>query len=155
MKTIIKKGDLKYLSACTVALCGSELGRPYFADEGSAEKAILEGIQQGTLYVAIVDDICAGFIWYLPKGIFHSFPYIHILSVDEMFRGKGIGRELMAFVETIAFASADKIFLVVADFNPEARRFYERMGYRQIGELPNLYRNGITECLMMKRKDEK
>jgi len=66
-----------------------------------------------------------------------------------------IERELMAFVETIAFASADKIFLVVADFNPKARHFYERLGYQQTGELPSLYRNGVTEYLMIKRKDEK
>ena len=149
----IQKGELKYLNDCTKALADSELGRRYFASEGSAEKAILEGLQQGTLYVAIVDDMCAGFVWYLPKGVFHSFPYVHIISVDEMFGGKGIGSALMSFVETIAFASADKIFLVVADFNPDARRFYERMGYRQAGELPNLYRNGITEYLMMKTRD--
>ena len=45
---------------------------------------------------------------------------------------------------------ADKIFLVVADYNPEAKRFYERNGYQQLGEIPNLYRPGITEYLMTK-----
>lgn len=48
------------------------------ASIGSAEKAILEGLGQGTLYIALNNDICAGFIWYLAKGAFHSFHYVHI-----------------------------------------------------------------------------
>jgi len=45
---------------------------------------------------------------------------------------------------------ADKFFLVVADYNPDAKRFYERNGYRQVGEIPNLYRPGVTEYMMEK-----
>ena len=40
----------------------------------------------------------------------------------------------------------------VADFNPEAKRFYEKNDYRQVGEIPGLYREGITEYIMMKEK---
>jgi len=46
----------------------------------------------------------------------------------------------------------DKLFLVVADFNPNAKGFYESMGYHQVGEIPGLYREGITEYIMMKEK---
>ena len=153
MNITIHKGSLQYLHDCKQALVNSELGRKYFTDEGRAEKAILEGLEQGTLYIALVDGACTGFIWYLPKGIFHSFPYIHIIAVKEMYRGRGIGKRLLDFAERMAFENADKIFLVVADFNPEAHRFYERAGYRQIGEIPNLYREGISEYLMVKRKE--
>ncbi len=43
-----------------------------------------------------------------------------------------------------------KRFLVVADDNPDAKRFYDRNGYQQVGIIPNLYRPGITEYLMAK-----
>lgn len=152
MDILIKQGSLEYLDDCEQALIHSELGNKYFAKEGSAKKAILEGLEQGTLYVALINDICVGFIWYLPKGAFHSFPYLHIISVKEAYRSKGIGKELIEFVEELAFVSADKIFLVVADFNPEAKRFYDKMGYHQVGEIPGLYREGIVEYLMMKDK---
>ena len=39
---------------------------------------------------------------------------------------------------------------MVADFNPEAKRLYESAGYRQVGAIPGLYKEGITEYLMMK-----
>jgi len=153
MNIAVQKGSLQYVNDCKNAPVNSELGRRYFGREGNAEKAIREGVNQGTFYVALADEICVGFAWYLPKGAFHSFPYLHIIAVNEAYRGKGIGKTLMEFMETLAFANADKIFLVVADFNPEARCFYVKAGYKQVGEIPDLYRPGITEYLMMKERD--
>ena len=86
----------------------------------------------------------------IPKGAFHSFPYLHIIAIKEEYRGFGVGKALLDYSERIASEMADKLFLVVADNNPEAKRFYERNGYQQVGEIPNLYRPGITEYLMAK-----
>ena len=63
---------------------------------------------------------------------------------------RGIGKALLNYSENIAYEMADKLFLVVADYNPAAKRFYERNGYQQVGELANLYRPGVTEYLMVK-----
>jgi ribosomal protein S18 acetylase RimI-like enzyme len=48
----------------------------------------------------------------------------------------------------------DLLFLVVADFNPDAKILYEKIGYIQVGTIPSLYREGITEHLMMKSRQE-
>jgi ribosomal protein S18 acetylase RimI-like enzyme len=45
------------------------------------------------------------------------------------------------------------VFLVVADFNPEAKRLYESLGYRQVGVIPGLYKEGVSEQLMMKNRE--
>ena len=121
-----------------------------YASPGSAENAILEGIRQGNLYVALIEEACVGFTYIIPKGAFHSFPYLHIIAVKEDYRDRGIGKALLDFSESIASKMADKLFLVVADYNPDAKRFYERNGYQQVGEISNLYRPGIAEYLMTK-----
>ena len=144
------KGNEQHLKDCRDALCQSTLGDRYFSSSGSAEDAILEGIHQGNVHVAFIDEECVGFTYIIPKGAFHSFPYLHIIAVKEEHRNKGIGKALLDHSEGIAYEMADKIFLVVADFNPDAKRFYERNGYRQVGEIPDLYRPGITEYLMAK-----
>ena len=90
------------------------------------------------------------FTYIIPKGAFHSFPYLHIIAVKKEYRNKGIGKALLEYSENIANEVADKLFLVVADYNPDAKRFYERNGYQQVGEIPNLYRPGVTEYLMAK-----
>lgn len=43
-----------------------------------------------------------------------------------------------------------RIFLAVADFNPNAKRFYEKNGYVQVGRIEGLYRTGVAENIMMK-----
>lgn len=153
MNIVIEKGSMEYLNDCEEALLHSALGENYFSIEGSAKDAILEGLHQGNLYAAFADGECAGFFYLIPKGAFHSFPYLHIIAVKEKYRGKGIGTALLGYLEELAFETANKIFLVVADFNPDAKRFYEANGYRQAGEIPGLYRPGITEYLMMKEKE--
>jgi len=50
------------------------------------------------LFAANFQNNCAGFIYYLPCGAFHSFPYLHLIAVAEEYRGKGISRSLMEFL---------------------------------------------------------
>ena len=152
MNLTIEKASEKYLDDCEIALSRSTLGEKYFSKEGSARQAVIEGLDQGTMYVALCDDECAGFYYLIPKGAFHGFPYLHIIAVKEEYRSRGIGGALMKHMEEQAFEYGNKVFLVVADFNPDGKRFYERIGYRQVGVLPSLYRPGITEYLMMKEK---
>lgn len=151
MNLTLEQGRLCHLNPCVESLQKSALGEHYFSSEGSAKSAVLEGIRQGTLYTAVTEGECVGFFYYLPKGAFHSFPYLHLFAVKEAYRNKGIGGILLQRFEKLAFDCSDKAFLVVADFNPAAKRFYESNGYRQVGELPSLYRAGITEYLMMKQ----
>ena len=151
MQTIsFAEGNEQHLKDCKDALCRSALGEKYFSSPGSAENAILEGIRQGNLYVALIGEECVGFTYIIPRGAFHGFPYLHIIAVKEEYRDRGIGKALLDHSERIALEMADKLFLVVADYNPDAKRLYERIGYRQVGEIPNLYRPGITEYLMVK-----
>ena len=107
--------------------------------------------------MAFIGEECVGFTYIIPKGAFHSFPYLHIIAVKEEYRNKGIGKALLDYSEKIAYEMADRFFLVVGDYNPDAKdynpdakRFYERNGYQQVGEIPNLYRPRVTEYLMAK-----
>ena len=144
------KGNEQYLKDCRDALCQSTLGARYFSSPGSAEIAILEGIRQKNLYMAFIGEECVGFTYIIPNGAFHSFPYLHIIAVKEEYRNKGIGKALLDYSENIAREMADKFFLVVADYNTDAKRLYERNGYQQVGKIPDLYRSGVTEYLMAK-----
>lgn len=153
MDITIVKGSMNYLDDCEDALVNSELGKRYFSEKGSARKSLEEGFCKNEIYVAVDNNNCMGFVWVILNGIFHSFPYIHIVAVKSENRGQGIGKVLLRFVENEYFTNYSKLFLVVADFNPNAKRLYKEVGYSEIGEIPNLYRKGISECLMMKSKE--
>ncbi len=143
------KAEPCHLHDCSLALQNSELGRVYFSGEDSADKAIQEGISKGEITLAINENnICLGFLWVIINGAFHSFPYLHIIAIKEQYRGTGIGKKLLNYFEESSKSS--KLFLVVADFNPRAKKLYESMGYIEIGVIPNLYKEGVNECFMMK-----
>lgn len=144
----IVKGNDDYLQDCIEALQRSDLGQYYFSREGSAEEAVKEGLEAGTLFVAIDNNEFKGFMYYIPKGAFHAFPYLHLIVTKASERGNGIGTKMLAYLESMVNSS--KIFLVVADFNPKGKEFYEKNGYIQIGRIEGLYREGIAENIMMK-----
>lgn len=153
MNIAISRADASHLPDCLAALANSELGRVYFASEEKALASLAEGVARDEVFVAMDEaGECVGFIWFVFGGAFHSFPYLHVIAVKGEHRGKGVGQKLLQFFEGGVFADSAKAFLVVADFNPDARRLYERLGWRQVGAIPGLYREGVTEYLMMKER---
>lgn len=44
-----------------------------------------------------------------------------------------------------------KTYLLVSDFNTNARKFYVSRGYEEMGRFESLFRKGIAERLLMKR----
>lgn len=153
MEILITKAHLGCLEDCKAALLNSKLGEVYFTSEEKAHSALTEGITKEEVFVAVNErGEYLGFIWFILNGAFHSFPYLHIIAVKEGFRGMGIGKKLLHFFEETVFTNWSKVFLVVADFNPEAKRLYQSLGYRQVGIIPSLYKEGVSEYLMMKER---
>ena len=150
MNIEFKKGTVEYLDDCADAMVNSSLSTLYFQSEESRIDAVMEGLSSGNLYVVLCDGKCAGFAFFIPEGAFHAFHYLHIIAIKEEYRGKGIGRKLLEFIENMLFKTRDKLFLVTGDYNIGARIFYEKSGYKYIGTIPSLYRKGVDECLMMK-----
>ena len=147
----IIKAESRHLIDCNVALLKSEIGRVYFAEEDKAFKSLSEGVSKGEIFVAIdKDGTCLGFVWFILNGAFHSFPYLHIIAIKEEFRNLGIGKKLLKHFEEITSKNSSKLFLVVAEFNCKAKQLYQSIGYTEVGLIPNLYKKGVTECLMMK-----
>ena len=101
------------------------------------------------------DDI-RGVVWYQREGMFHSFPYLHMIVVKEGYRQQGIGTSMMDFFEQDVLNKGKnhlrtKVFLTVGDFNLSAYQFYLSRGYIELGKFESLFRKGITETLLMKR----
>ena len=90
-----------------------------------------------------------GFIVLHPTGMVGQ-PYVAVVAVAPEARGAGIGARLLAFAET-RYPEARHIFLCVTNINTGARRLYERVGYRMVGEIPDFSGPGFSELIMHKR----
>jgi ribosomal protein S18 acetylase RimI-like enzyme len=76
--------------------------------------------------------------------------YVELLGVGDWARGKGLGGRLLAHVEAAVFARAKNLFACVSDFNDQARHFYKKQGYQEIGPMPNFLIPGSAEILLRK-----
>ena len=102
------------------------------------------------VYIAYTGDRPSGIIILDPKGVAGS-PYIKSVAVFPEFRGQGIGAELLGFAEQLFRNKAKYLFLCVSSFNLRAQKFYERNGYKVVGELKDYIIEGASEILVHKR----
>ena len=102
------------------------------------------------VYVARLNEQLCGSIVLHPRGVAGS-PYIKSIAVAEGHKSRGAGAALMKFAEDLFRDESRHIFLCVSSFNTRARAFYERLGYRPVGEFKDYVIEGASEILMHKR----
>ena len=100
------------------------------------------------VYLALAGDQIAGFTILVMHGALVG--YIQSICVASEWRNKGIGSQLMAFVEARIFREAPNAFIMVSSFNPDAKRLYQRLGFETIGELKDYIIPRHSEYLLRK-----
>ena len=138
---------------CLNCIKHSDLWNAYFKSNQNAEKVIKNRIKSKQIYVAInKNGKCIGVMGILDSGCFGKFPYLSILAVKRKYRGRGVGKILLGKFEEIGLENSNTIFLLVSDFNKKAKKLYKKIGYKKVGDIPNLFKNGVAESLLMKQK---
>lgn len=76
-----------------------------------------------------------------PDHLFLRVPksgWLGICISDGAYRGKGVGRQALAFIERFAWERGlVRIELGVFSYNEPAIRLYQKTGYHEIGRVPN------------------
>ena len=98
--------------------------------------------------VACIDPKIAGFA-IMRYG--DDDAHLDLLAVSPAYQRTGIGRQLLQWLEKCAVvAGIFRVALEVRAGNEGAHRFYERMGYRKLDQLPGYYQ-GVEAALRMTR----
>ncbi len=100
------------------------------------------------VYVATDESGLAGFVILCMAGAFVGYIQTVLVAPDR--QGMGIGSKLVAFAEDRIFRESPNVFLCVSSFNAGARRLYERLGYKYVGELTDYVARGHSELLFRK-----
>lgn len=135
-------------AACARIMAGSE---PWLTLGRSYERA-LEIVRDPSREVSIAlrGDEVVGFVIVCMLGPFPG--YIQTVAVAPAMRGEGLGSRLVAHAEARIFRESPNVFLCVSTFNPDARRLYGRLGYREVGELTDYLVRGHGEVLLRKSR---
>lgn len=138
---------------CAAIMADNPLWQRYGVTVEMARRTFASGLERGVaLFVVESDGEPGGFLWLEPVGAFARSGYIRLIGVSPTKQGRGLGLELMEHAERVLFAKGDDVFLLVSDFNVSAQRFYQRLGYVQVGALPDFVLQGVTELIYRKRK---
>ncbi len=156
----ITEAEEKDLEECAGIIFLSRMGKTYYPKRELIRDAMKQGMKKDNIFVFRDpgegnEGEVLGVIWYQMEGMFHSFPYLHMIAVKDRHQGKGIGTALMNFFENDILIHGKnhiqtKAFLTVGDFNQEAERLYAERGYIELFQLKGLFRRNVTEKILMK-----
>ena len=110
--------------------------------------AIVEAGEPRESFVIECDGQPGGFAVVRRQFLFGD--YLELLAISPALRGHGLGGKLLTFLEERVFLRANNFFACVSDFSSDARRFYARQGYAEVGRLENLLVDGHDEILIRK-----
>lgn len=152
MNIVIRDMTSEEVPEIAVMIANSTMGELYFESNSfKIEDILVNARRDEKVLVAVVEGQVVGFIWYDLNGVFRIHPYVHLHFVRTDMRGQGVGTSLLQAFEANALEISSKTFLAVAEFNFRASALYEKQGYRFVGSIPGLYREGVAENLLMKQ----
>ncbi len=92
--------------------------------------------------IAYIDDTPQGLVTYRIED-----RECEIVTLDALFEGRGIGKDLLNAVRKIAsFEKCNRIWLITTNDNARAQEFYKKIGF----ELVAVYKNAIQESRKLK-----
>ena len=116
-----------------------------------ARKFFYDRLGKELVFMATQKGEVLGFIA-IKRNILYA-NYIRRIVVREDARSKGIGGKLVEFVEEMTFSRGlPNVFLVTTTVNEGAVKFYQKIGYKIIGTIPDFVEEGLDEYILWKTK---
>lgn len=116
-------------------------------DHHISKSLILSKIKGNEIYIPRNQDEST--IGWMRYGYFwDNTPFMNMIWVDEQYRGKGIGKQVVLFWEDQMKQKGFKSVMTSTPANEEAQHFYRKLGYRDAGCL--LLENEPLEIILTK-----
>ncbi len=142
----------RQLHAIAELMAASSLLRRYGLTPKGARTSLAEALRdRDVLLVAIDGGSVVGFAWLITTRALDRSAYLRLLLVADGRRSRGVGKALLERAERkVRARKCRHLALLVTTTNRRARVFYERHGYRHVGDLAGFVRPRIDESLYVK-----
>src|SRR6059036_3910079 len=127
----LTKADIQ--PAVELLIAESSLSPPYSTE--SWHEFVELYLERDVLFLAEEDSLLAGLVCFYPAPILANGGYVQFLVVRPEMRGRGIGRQLLGYVERMVFKRTADMYFCVPSANESAIRFLEKMGYARDSQI--------------------
>jgi len=148
----IVRATRRHVPRLAELMAASPLLRRYRVTRTGATASLEDALRARDLILVALDGgAVVGLAWLISTRALDRSAYLRLLLVAEGRQSRGVGASLLARGEReMKAAGARHLVMLVTRTNRRARAFYERHGYRRIGDLPSFVRPGIAESLYLK-----
>lgn len=106
-------------------------------------------VSAGEVFVAMAGDDLAGYLRL--EYLWSKVPYIGLVFVVPMLRGKGVGRALLGHVCDVLKSAGHRVLLSSSQVNEERPQLWHRkMGFTECGVINGINDGGIGELFFRK-----
>ena len=109
-----------------------------------SQQAIKEQIDEGCRYFLVYYDKKAVGYFAILADLKDTSLFLSKFYIDEEFRGRGIGRHCISYIENISMMDGlNRIWLTVNKYNENSIKAYEKFGFKKVEELVQDIGNGF------------
>lgn len=147
MKQIeVREAGIQDIPACAQIISTEDAWRVYGLDYLKSYDVL--STMDDVIYVALKNEKVIGFITIKINGVGNVGAYVRMIAVNREYRGTGVGTVLVEYIQNLAKQNGkNNIFLICSVENSNAKRFYERVGFKQVGILESLVIDNHDEIL--------
>ena len=146
----ISKQDLEALKK---VIDSSELFPSEMLDEMIAE--YLSGSAAEEIWLTKEHDgVPITIVYCAPEKMTEGTSNLYLIAVQKEYQGKGIGAEMMTYVENLLRKKGHRILLVETSGLPEfelTRKFYDQLGYHREAVIREFYSEGEDKLIFWKK----
>ena len=77
--------------------------------------------------------------------------YLELLAILPAHQGRGLGHRIIDWTVAETSGRVGNLWTCVSAFNSRALAFFEKQGFRRVGALPDLVRDGFSEIFLRRR----
>jgi ribosomal protein S18 acetylase RimI-like enzyme len=118
-------------------------------DDHVAEEIIKSKIELNEIIISEIEGQNIGYLRL--EYLWSKIPYISLILVQKEYRGQGIGRAILKFLEKFLRSKGHKILLSSSQVNEKSPQAWHRaMGFKECGILAGVNEDGIGEVFFRK-----
>jgi ribosomal protein S18 acetylase RimI-like enzyme len=101
-----------------------------------------------------VDAVPVAVAYCAPERMTDGTYNLYLIAIHKDMQGKGIGTEIMTYVETLLRSAGNRVLIVETSDLPEyqpTRKFYAKIGYHQEAVIRDFYQDGENKIVFWKK----